>query len=92
MESLNQEYESLIRNDLSIDDAYAKMVSSRPRRMLNKYDYNQGTALRSARCAEQPKESDVRNFYYRLEKKKPKIDIIYVFYLTISFHLYPLVQ
>ena len=66
LDSLNAEYASLIKNDLSIDEAYSKMVESRPRRILSKHDYNNnGVPFRSARCAQEPKETDVSN-----EKKK----------------------
>ena len=60
MKSLNDEYGSFIKNDVSIDDAYAKMVSTRPKRLLSKHDYNNnGAPFRSARCAQEPKETDV---------------------------------
>ena len=60
LESLNAEYGFLINKDLSIDAAYAKMVETRPRRILSKHDYNNnGVPFRSARCSEQPRETDV---------------------------------
>ena len=61
VDSLNAEYGFLINKDMSIDEAYRKMVSTRPRRLLSKHDYNNnGAPFRSARCAEEPKETDVR--------------------------------
>lgn len=60
LESLNAEYSRHINNDQAIDDAYAKMVASRTMRVLSKHDYNQqGIPYRSARCAEEPKDTDV---------------------------------
>lgn len=60
VESLNKEYGFLIGQDLQIDDAYAKMVATRTRKVLSKHDYNQeGVPFRSARCVEEPKETDV---------------------------------
>ena len=63
-ESLNAEYEFLINQDLSIDDAYENFLKKRPGRCLAKLDYNRhGIPFRSARCVEQPKESDVSIFF-----------------------------
>ena len=63
IESLNSEYGFLINKDVSIDDAYKKIVSTRPRRLLSKHDYNNnGVPFRSARCTEEPKETDVSIF------------------------------
>ena len=66
LDSLNAEYGFLINKELSIDDAYAKMVATRPRRILSKHDYNNnGVAFRSARCAQEPKETDVSLYIIR---------------------------
>lgn len=63
--SLNSEYGFLINKDMSIDAAYAKMVESRPRRILSKHDYNNnGLPFRSARIVEEPKETDVSLFSF----------------------------
>ena len=60
MESLNNEYGFLISKDMSIDAAYEKMVATRSRRLLSKHDYNNNDVpFRSARCTEEPKETDV---------------------------------
>lgn len=60
-QSLNAEYASLVKKDVSIDEAYKQMVSNRPRKLLSKHDYNNnGAPFRSARCAEEPKDTDVR--------------------------------
>lgn len=66
LKSLNDEYAAMIRKDMSISDAYEKIVSSRPRRVLAKIDYNNGVPFRSARCNEQAKETDVSSFYTTL--------------------------
>ena len=64
LDSLNNEYGFLINQDMSIDEAYSKMVSTRPRRLLSKHDYNNnGVPFRSARCTEEPKETDVSVFF-----------------------------
>ena len=55
----------LVNRDVPIEEAYSKMVSGRTRRVLAKYDYNNnGNAFRSARCAEEPKETDVSNEFF----------------------------
>ena len=65
LESLNSEYEFLVNQDLQIKEVYEKMVSTRPRKLLSKHDYNNnGAPLRSARCTEEPKETDDVRFFY----------------------------
>lgn len=81
IENLNGEYRSLINKDMNIDDAYSKMVENRPRRLLSKYDYNNnGAPFRSARCAQEPKETDVSffSFFYNI--------------ILINFFFFPTVQ
>ena len=58
----------MIRKDMSISEAYEKIVANRPRRVLAKIDYNKGIPFRSARCNEKAKETDVsfrQNYYLK---------------------------
>lgn len=67
IDSLNAEYGLLIKEDMSIDEAYKKIVKNRPRKLLSKHDYNNnGVPFRSARCVDEPKETDVRKIAFLL--------------------------
>lgn len=69
LDSLNAEYGFLINKDLNITNAYEKMVETRPRKLLSKHDYNNnGVPFRSARCTEDPKETDVNKIGYTFHK------------------------
>ena len=82
MASLNDEYCSYINNDLPIDEAYEKMVVSRPRRFLSKHDYNNnGAPLRSARCTVEPKDTDVSSIFQYLTFKSDRDKLLLLFFV-----------